>query len=645
MDNTIQSDLIRGHIDTIILKALDDGDRYGYDIIKEIEQKSSGLYELKQPTLYSCLARLEKQGFIKGYWGARSTGARRKYFTLTDLGRELFQKNRAEWVYSRTVINKLISEDDADLDIKNNEIRPEEDSYRPASSTHSSPAAPKEVSEKEELSTTEKRDEEALDKEFEELIEKLEEEERDEDEIGEDDGEKEFEEDKFDDEESEDEFEDEEEELEDDEDGEEEEDEEFEDEFDDEEGDEFEDEENELEDEEDEEEIDEKEPPRPYLDTTAIMNEMFEKHLRSGSYAEKLRTEEHIPSGDDGESIDAGSYFEDFVDDEKASVQSDTKSEREAHPPAPFSARNPIVVPDRAPETPTVHEDRPQAIEHNEQEKEQASTPTLQESPKHTYDMHYDSNFTPPDANASFINREYKKIFEDLRNNSRPSKSAVYGKSVTSGENAASDGALEVKTVSTGEREAADLSAASIRQRNFKRFENEIREFGEGIKVRAHDVNVAKDYAGTYYFYCNRLMLSHYLILFFIMALEVAVTFISVALGSRPTKQLYAVPLLVGAMLLSAAFPLSAFVINLRNSEKTKRVSFNFRISLIFRAIVMAEALVLVYAVNLMLGMPLTFDFEHLTTLLVPAVLTTNIPLSAMIFQWLYKSNDYSVTE
>ena len=41
MENTIQSDLIRGHINTIILKALFDGDRYGYDIVREIEQKAA----------------------------------------------------------------------------------------------------------------------------------------------------------------------------------------------------------------------------------------------------------------------------------------------------------------------------------------------------------------------------------------------------------------------------------------------------------------------------------------------------------------------------------------------------------------------------------------------------------------------------
>lgn len=115
MDNTINSDLIRGHINTIILKALYEGDRYGYDIIKDIEQKSSGQYTLKQPTLYSCLKRLESQGFINSYWGAKSNGGRRKYYALTEMGRELFLKNQTDWEYSRTVIDKLISDKTFDL--------------------------------------------------------------------------------------------------------------------------------------------------------------------------------------------------------------------------------------------------------------------------------------------------------------------------------------------------------------------------------------------------------------------------------------------------------------------------------------------------------------------------------------------------
>lgn len=110
--SAISSDLIRGHINTIILRTLYERDKYGYEIIEEIEKKSHGQYTLKQPTLYSALKRLETQGYINAYWKTDevSLGGRRKYYTLTDSGREITERNQAEWEYSRTVIDNLISD-------------------------------------------------------------------------------------------------------------------------------------------------------------------------------------------------------------------------------------------------------------------------------------------------------------------------------------------------------------------------------------------------------------------------------------------------------------------------------------------------------------------------------------------------------
>ena len=110
--SAISADLIRGHINTIILRTLYERDKYGYEIIEEIEKKSHGQYSLKQPTLYSALKRLETQGYINAYWKTDevSQGGRRKYYTLTDSGREITERNQAEWEYSRTVIDNLISD-------------------------------------------------------------------------------------------------------------------------------------------------------------------------------------------------------------------------------------------------------------------------------------------------------------------------------------------------------------------------------------------------------------------------------------------------------------------------------------------------------------------------------------------------------
>lgn len=103
------SDLVRGNIDTFILRVLKDGDNYGYQIIKEISLRSNNRFELKEPTLYSSLRRLEKQGFITSYWGEETQGGRRKYYTLTAEGQDRFNQNWEEWKAAREIIDVLIS--------------------------------------------------------------------------------------------------------------------------------------------------------------------------------------------------------------------------------------------------------------------------------------------------------------------------------------------------------------------------------------------------------------------------------------------------------------------------------------------------------------------------------------------------------
>ena len=105
---SIASDLIRGHTDTIILARLMDGDSYGYEINKSILQRTDGKYELKEATLYTAFRRLEEAGYILSYWGDEQTGARRRYYTITDLGRETYLRLIDEWESAKTMIDNLV---------------------------------------------------------------------------------------------------------------------------------------------------------------------------------------------------------------------------------------------------------------------------------------------------------------------------------------------------------------------------------------------------------------------------------------------------------------------------------------------------------------------------------------------------------
>ncbi len=115
MDTNVNTDLIRDHVDSFIMRFLAEGDSYGYDIHKAISNATEGVYEIKQPTLYSCLKRLEKQGFITSYDGETSNGAQRKYYSLTEKGRDFLQKDIEQWEFSRTLLNRLLSDKEIDL--------------------------------------------------------------------------------------------------------------------------------------------------------------------------------------------------------------------------------------------------------------------------------------------------------------------------------------------------------------------------------------------------------------------------------------------------------------------------------------------------------------------------------------------------
>jgi len=86
----ISSDVIRGYVDTIILSLLIEGDSYGYEISKNIRIKTDELYVIKETTLYSAFARLEKNGYIKSYYG-RNSGQKKNLLPDNSRGNQILQ--------------------------------------------------------------------------------------------------------------------------------------------------------------------------------------------------------------------------------------------------------------------------------------------------------------------------------------------------------------------------------------------------------------------------------------------------------------------------------------------------------------------------------------------------------------------------
>lgn len=108
----IRSDILRGHLDSIILRLLRDGDSYGYELSKTISKWTDGRFEIKEATLYAVFQRLEKKQLIESYYGERSHGGRRKYYTITSLGRAYLHELVKEWLEVKEIMDRFMEEMD-----------------------------------------------------------------------------------------------------------------------------------------------------------------------------------------------------------------------------------------------------------------------------------------------------------------------------------------------------------------------------------------------------------------------------------------------------------------------------------------------------------------------------------------------------
>ena len=104
----VNSDLIRGNIDTIVLRCLHRGDMYGLEICNLIKEASGGTYVIKQPTLYSALRRLAQRKKITSYWQDSKLGGRRHYYKLTELGRQSFLDKKEDWSDAKEIVDTLV---------------------------------------------------------------------------------------------------------------------------------------------------------------------------------------------------------------------------------------------------------------------------------------------------------------------------------------------------------------------------------------------------------------------------------------------------------------------------------------------------------------------------------------------------------
>ncbi len=101
-------DMRTGSTAVMVLRLLADEPMYGYQMVKELQTRSDGYFEMEQGTLYPALHRLERDGLVGSQWQVVTDGPSRKYYYITDAGRAALRENATQWVnFSRSLLKLL----------------------------------------------------------------------------------------------------------------------------------------------------------------------------------------------------------------------------------------------------------------------------------------------------------------------------------------------------------------------------------------------------------------------------------------------------------------------------------------------------------------------------------------------------------
>ena len=104
----LDKSLLSGSTGLLVLKLLEDGDKYGYQMTEELRRRSDKTFELKSGTLYPLLHTLEQKGYITAWEEASDSSRPRRYYHRTDTGRKHLAEKEQEWrTYADAMVKVL----------------------------------------------------------------------------------------------------------------------------------------------------------------------------------------------------------------------------------------------------------------------------------------------------------------------------------------------------------------------------------------------------------------------------------------------------------------------------------------------------------------------------------------------------------
>ena len=106
-----QPELLKGNTETLLLVLIEAEPMYGYQLAKEVDQRSSGYFAFKEGTMYPALHRLERDKLVEGSWQDTPNGVRRRYYQITAKGRQALADRLREWQrFSRAMNSVMLPE-------------------------------------------------------------------------------------------------------------------------------------------------------------------------------------------------------------------------------------------------------------------------------------------------------------------------------------------------------------------------------------------------------------------------------------------------------------------------------------------------------------------------------------------------------
>ena len=103
----MQSEVLKGHLDLLLLATLAAGPAHGYRLVDELRERSAGAFDLSEGTIYPALYRLERGGLLSSRW-ASVGGRRRRVYSLTRKGRRALAERRRDWVSFAAAVRGVV---------------------------------------------------------------------------------------------------------------------------------------------------------------------------------------------------------------------------------------------------------------------------------------------------------------------------------------------------------------------------------------------------------------------------------------------------------------------------------------------------------------------------------------------------------